>query len=364
MTDSKKILVFTKYPRMGASSRLRTLQYLPMLEQQGFEFTVQSLFDETYLKNLYGKGSRSRLAIIGYYIKRLLTLFTVWRYDLVWIEYELFPYLPAFFERLLAFIGKPYVVDYDDAIFHNYDLSNNSLLTKYLGKKIDVVMGKSSCVIAGNAYLASRAEAAGAKRIEQVPTVVDQSRYAPLIKPINSPMVIGWIGSPSTQKYVVDIKDALRTACEQHGAQLLLVGATPDIAKQFPSIDVVVEPWSEEGEAELIQRMDVGIMPLPDGPWEKGKCGYKLIQYMACAVPVIASPVGVNVDIIGHSICGYLAGSTEQWADSLNALLSSAEQRKTLGSAGRKAVEEKYSLQVQAPILARMFNSIINSDVT
>ena len=358
---SKRVLVLSKYPRMGASARLRTLQYLPILEQQGFEFTVQSLFDETYLKNLYGKGSRSRLAIIGYYIKRLLTLFSVWRYDLVWIEKELFPYLPATAERFLALIGKPYVVDYDDAIFHNYDRSQNPILRKLLCKKIDVVMEKSSCVIAGNAYLAARAEAAEAECIELVPTVIDQTRYAQLKKPVGSPIIVGWIGSPSTQKYIIDIKDALRTVCEQSGAQLLLVGATPDIVNQLPSMNVEVVPWTEESEVELIQRMDVGIMPLPDGPWEKGKCGYKLIQYMACAVPVIASPVGVNVNIINHSKCGYLADSAEQWAYSLDALVSSIELRDTLGDAGRQAVEEKYSLQGQAPVLAGIFNSMIKN---
>lgn len=358
---SKRILVLSKYPRMGASSRLRTLQYLPMLEQQGFNFAVHSLFDEAYLNNLYGTGGRSRLAVLGYYFKRLLTLSTVWRYDLVWIEKELFPYFPAVFEKLLAVFGVKYIVDYDDAVFHNYDLSNHAVVRKLLGKKIDTVMANSNCVIAGNAYLAGRAQAAGAKRIECVPTVIDQSRYAPLTKTNCDSIVIGWIGSPSTQKYIINIKDALRTVCEKHGAKLLLVGATADIVKDLLGINVEVAAWSEATEVEMIQRMGVGIMPLPDGPWEKGKCGYKLIQYMACAVPVIASPVGVNVDIISRSECGFLAEGSEQWIDSLEALLSSPEQREMLGKAGRKAVEKKYSLQVQAPHLACIFNSIIKS---
>ena len=358
-----KVLVFTKYPRMGASSRLRTLQYLPILEQQGFEFTVHSIFDESYLKNLYNNGSRSRLAILKYYSKRLLTLPSVYRYDLIWIEYELFPYLPAIAERVLALIGKKYVVDYDDAIFHNYDLANNPILRRFLAKKIDTVMANASCVIAGNAYLAERAQVADAKRIELVPTVVDHARYVPLKKTEDSKKVIGWIGSPSTQKYVLDIKQALRTVCEHHSARLLLVGATQDIVDQLPDIQVEVVPWSEDSEVEWIQKMDIGIMPLPDGPWEKGKCGYKLIQYMACGVPVIASAVGVNSYIINSSKCGYLAESEEQWANSLEALLSSAEQREIFGKAGRKAVKEIYSLQVQAPILALIFKSIIKSDV-
>ena len=359
-----KVLVFTKYPRMGASSRLRTLQYLPILEQRGFEFTVSSLFDETYLENLYNNGSRSRLALLKYYSKRLLKLFSVGRYDLIWIEKELFPYLPAFSEQALALIGKKYIVDYDDAIFHNYDLSNNPILRKFLAKKIDKVMANASCVIAGNTYLAERAQAAGAKYIEWVPTVVDQSRYLPLTKTKGVQKVIGWIGSPSTQKYILDIKEALHAVCERHSARLLLVGATQDIINQLPDIQVEVAPWSEDSEGQLIQQMDIGIMPLPDGPWEKGKCGYKLIQYMACGVPVVASPVGVNSDIIDGSKCGYLADDLEQWTNSLSILLSSAEQREIFGNAGRKAVEETYSLQVQTPILARIFNSIIKSDIT
>ncbi|AAZ18526.1 probable glycosyl transferase, group 1 [Psychrobacter arcticus 273-4] len=359
-----KVLVFTKYPRMGASSRLRTLQYLPLLEQHGFEFTVRSLFDEAYLENLYNNSSRSRLAVLKYYCKRLITLFSVYRYDLIWIEYELFPYLPAFAERYLRLIGKEYIVDYDDAIFHNYDLFDNSIIRKFLAKKIDMVMAKSSCVIAGNAYLAERARAAGGKYIEWVPTVVDQSRYVPMLKEKGNQKVIGWIGSPSTQKYILDIKEALHTVCELHSARLLLVGATQDIVDEFSGIEVEVAAWSEDSEAQLIQQMDIGVMPLPDGPWEKGKCGYKLIQYMACGIPVVASPVGVNNDIISDGKCGYLADNLEQWADSLSILLSSQEKRQMLGDAGRKAVEKTYSLQVQAPILARIFNSIIKSDVT
>lgn len=345
---------------MGASSRLRTLQYLPLLEQQGFEFTVRSLFDEDYLKNLYSHEDRSKLAIARHYTKRFFTLFSVHNYDLIWIEKELFPYLPAFAERTLAFIGKKYIVDYDDAIFHNYDMSNNKILRQILAKKIDSVMENASCVIAGNAYLAERARHAGAKHIEWVPTVVDRSRYTSLPKIDGATKVIGWIGSPSTQKYIIDIKEALYAVCKRHSVRLLLVGANPNIMDQLQGIEVDVIPWSEDKEAQLIQQMDIGIMPLIDGPWEKGKCGYKLIQYMASGIPVIASPVGVNIDIINSSYCGYLANNLEEWAGSLNLLLSDVEKRNTMGDEGRKAVEDIYSLQVQAPVLARILDSIRN----
>lgn len=359
---AKKILLLSKYPRMGASSRLRSLQYLPHLEADGFDVTVSSLFDDAYLSSIYKKEGRSALVIARLYFKRLLALLSGYQYDLIWIEYEVFPYFPAFAERLLKLLGKPYIVDYDDAIFHNYDLSRNPFIRRFLGRKIDTVMRNSACVIAGNAYLAERAKAAGAPRVEQVPTVVDHRRYTPRNGTDKQRPVIGWIGSPSTQKYVVGIREALEKVCTEHDARLMLVGATPQVVAELPGMDVEVIPWSEEKEAALIRKMDIGIMPLPDGPWEKGKCGYKLIQYKACSVPVIASPVGVNVDIVNGSQSGLLAGSKAEWESALQQLLESAEQRAKLGISGRQAVEETYSLQAQAPVLRRIFIEAISKE--
>lgn len=358
MTNKIKVLLLSRYSRIGASSRLRSLQYFPYLESHGLAVTVKPLFDDEYLSQIYEHNHKSPAKIAGLFGKRLVSLFAASSYDLIWIEKEIWPHLPAFAERILHLFGKPYVVDFDDAVFHNYDLSGNVLVRRLLGRKIDAVMRHSACVVAGNAYLADRARAAGAPRIEVVPTVVDYTRYVPRRHEVGSRPVIGWIGSPSTQKYVVKIRDALAKVCRAHDARLMLVGATPQVVNELPGLDVEVVPWSEDSEAELIGRMDVGIMPLPDGPWEKGKCGYKLIQYMACAVPVVASPVGVNVKIVTTSLSGILATSASEWETSLHQLLVSHELRNTMGSAGRMAVEKYYSLQVQAPVLARLFTEI------
>lgn len=354
------VLLLSKYPRMGASSRLRILQFIPDLEANGFDVTVSSLFDEDYLYNVYRKNSRSVLAIFRLYFRRLLALLGSHKYDLIWIEKEIYPYLPAFAERWLNLSRRPYVVDYDDAIFHNYDLSGQPLIRHFLGRKIDTVMRRAGCVVAGNAYLAERARAAGAPHVELIPTVVDHERYA-MRQGVGEqrPVIIGWIGSPSTQKYVVGIRDALAKACQGHDARLMLVGASPQVTAELPGVNVELLPWSEDREAEMIRMMDVGIMPLPDGPWEKGKCGYKLIQYMACGVPVVASPVGVNVDIVNGSQCGLLASSAADWVTALQTLLTSPELRAQFGTAGRRAVEEIYSLQAQAPVLRRILSEAI-----
>lgn len=322
------------------------------------DVVVNTLLDEEYLETLYRVGKKPRLRSCLLYLRRLIKFLTFFKYDLVWIEYEVFPYMPAVAERLLRLFRKPYVVDYDDAVFHNYDRSGNGLIRVLLGNKIDVVMRNSACVVAGNEYLATRARKAGARRIELVPTVVDSERYQfwesdPTTRPI-----IGWIGSPSTQGYVVDIRNALTKACDETGARLLLVGATDSVRQQLPGIPVDVVRWTEESEATLVAQMDVGIMPLEDGPWEKGKCGYKLIQYMACGVPVVASPVGVNVEIVNENHCGQLAESVTEWAEALTGILSSRPRQSELGLAGRKAVEQKYSLQVQAPVLAGILRSV------
>lgn len=357
-----KILVLSKYSRLGASSRLRTLQFIPYIEAHGHEVTIKCLFDDSYLNNLYSTGKRSLLTTSKMYIKRLISLLDIKNHDVIWIEKEIFPYAPALVERLLNISKIPYIVDYDDAIFHNYDLSSNYLIRKLLGKKIDTVMRNASCVITGNAYLASRAIRAGSLNTLTIPTVVDNDRYKPHSERLSQALTIGWIGSPSTQKYIIDIHEALLNISKNFDFQLILMGATPSVTSKLPGLNVKVLPWSENSEAEFIRFLDIGIMPLTDGPWEKGKCGYKLIQYMACSVPVVASPVGVNISIVSDNKCGLLAADVKDWELKLSTLLASKELRAALGKAGRNAIDNVYSVAVQAPRILAALKSVANPD--
>lgn len=344
-----KVLLLAKYSRMGASSRLRALQFLPFLEREGFTVEVNTLFDDRYLERLYASGGRSVLLTLKCYFSRFLLLFKVGDYEMVWIEKEIFPFFPALAERMLKFFKVPYVVDYDDAIFHNYDLSSNAFVRAFLGSKIKVVMRHAEVVTAGNAYLAEYAIESGASNVEIVPTVVDHLRYVSDGPEVRNDLVIGWIGSPSTEKYVVEIKTALKAVCDNFGARVILMGASSSVLAKLEGLNVEVIPWSEETETGFIKQLDIGIMPLADGLWEKGKCGYKLIQYMACGVPVVASPVGVNVDIVDGNRCGMLASDIDGWRQCLDCLLSDQALRVFYGSNGLSAVERTFSLQVQAP---------------
>lgn len=344
-----KIIFLTKYSRKGASSRLRSYQYFPFFEKEGISVTVKPLFDDEYLNKLYA-GDKLYLQIASYYLKRFIILFTLKKYDKVVIEKELFPYFPSVFEKLMKLFEIGYIVDYDDAIFHNYDLSNNKLISYFFKNKIDHVMKNSSCVIAGNSYLAQRAKKAGAKKIETLPTVIDLKRYKIINKTQGKSVVIGWIGSPSTFKYVKSIKKTLEKLAKKYSIKIYIIGAAEDL-----NIGEYVKyiKWEEETEVSGIQKFDVGIMPLESTPWELGKCSYKLIQYMGCGIPVIASPVGMNIEVVRHNENGFLANSNDDWYNYLEKLILDVELRKSLGANGRALVEEKYSIQ-------KSFNSYKN----
>lgn len=350
-----KVLLFSKYSRRGPSSRLRSLQYLPLLKEHGIDVQVRSLFPDAYLESLYhGHARAARYSGLWYGGRRVLELLKSEAFDLTWIEGELFPYLPMWIESALLSTKRPYVVDYDDALFHRYDLSSNALVRRLLGRKIDQVMRGAHCVTVGNGYLAERASSAGARRVEIIPTAVDDGRYDVTDHDGDQRPVIGWIGSPATENYVLDYRALLEKVCVENNARLMLVGAQPAAAEGFAEVKPEVVPWSEDTEAEAIARMDIGIMPLRDSPWERGKCGYKIVQYMACGLPVVASSVGANVDIVNHGENGFLASNDSEWRGSLQRLIDDPRLRRRMGRAGRQCVEDHYSIKTQAPRLAAL----------
>ncbi len=344
-----KVLALTRYGRQGASSRLRFYQFLPHLETHGIAVTVGALSPDEYVARLYAGQRPGPMSIAGDYLQRMHGLLGVRRYDLVWLEKELFPGFPATFERALPGLGVPYVVDYDDATFHNYDRSSNPLFRHLWPRKIDAVMRHAELVTAGNEYLAAHARAAGARQVEVLPTVVDPARYSP--RPQPSPVFsIGWMGTPVTERYLAPVTQPLAEVCADGRARVILVGVASG-PTALPPGSLEVRPWSEGREAADIRDFDVGIMPLDDTDWERGKCGYKLIQYMAGAKPVVASPVGANPQIVEHGVNGFLAATEEEWRVALRRLRDDPRLRIRMGEAGRRKVEAEYSLELVAPRL-------------
>lgn len=351
-----RILALTRYEQLGSSSRVRFYQYFPYLTAKGMEIVPAPFFNDDYVRNLYAGRQASLKTVLSAYLKRLSILAGSTSFDLLWVEKELLPWFPATLETLLRMLHTPYVVDYDDAVFHRYDMHSLAPVRILLGRKIDSVMRQANIVIAGNEYLAERAVKAGAKNVEYLPSVVNVSQYMRKEPVSDSIFRLGWIGAPVTASYLDLIRDAMELLSRESKVHLVLIGAGN--IQPFPNVSMEVLPWSEDIERGLSQKFDVGIMPLVDGPFERGKCGYKLVQYMASALPVVASAVGVNQQIVEPQVNGYLANSSTDWLSALRELRDSVQKRKMMGQAGRRKAEQMYNLQVTAPKLLNLLSSL------
>lgn len=350
----KKVVYFTKYSSLGASSRLRSFQFFSSLQEKGFEVTYSCLLGDQYLSALYNNRKSRFLYLIAGYIKRMIMLFSIRKEHILVIEKELFPYLPAWAEVALKKAGIGYFADYDDAIFHNYDLSTNKWLRKFLSDKIDVVMKNSKCVFAGNSYLAERAQKARAKKIIILPTVIDRHKYYQLDNKDNTHFTLGWIGSPSTYKYIEELFPVFKKLNEEFpNFRVNIIGA-----KQARETDGFISfiPWNENTEVEEINKFDLGIMPLHDTPWEQGKCSYKLIQYMGCSVAVLASPVGMNNDIVNPGKNGDFVLEND-WYNAIKKYIENKQKTIQEGKEGRMLIDSTYNTDNNLKKIIKEFES-------
>jgi glycosyltransferase involved in cell wall biosynthesis len=305
---------------------------------------------------LYFSRKRNFQDIVGAYLGRCYDLISAKKYDLLWIEKEVFPYLPGIFDRLVKILDVPYILDYDDAIFHTYDKSRSSVIRGLLSNKLQALIKSSEGVFVGNSYLADYALMCGAKNVLEIPTVIDLERYVPVQRATGGETLrVGWIGTPQTTKYLGFAVDALRATHKKIPVTLVLIGASALGDVGFP---IEHHEWTLDSEVELLNSIDVGIMPLPDAAWERGKCGYKLIQYMALGKPVIASPVGINTEIV-TPLVGFLPRTIEEWSDAMIALYQSQSLRLSLSQNARTLVVEKYHTGVVAPQIIKFFNEVI-----
>lgn len=351
-----RVLAFTKYGAQAASTRQRLLQYLPALHAANIHVEWRPLLDDDYVRGLTRGAKPSRMAIARLYAQRMGQLAQAREVDALWIYAELFPYLPAPFERL-AFAGRtPVVYDFDDAFFHQYDAAAHPLVRRLLAGKLEPLLRGAAVCACGNDYLRNYA-ARFCDRTVILPTVVDTDAYLPASGQRDGPLSIGWIGTPSTWGYVRPLLPLLAQLAAERGVRIRVVGAGSAVeADRFDGLDIV--DWREDTEIAEVQRMDIGIMPLPDEGWARGKSGYKLVQYMACGLPVVASPVGVNAQIVVEGETGFLARTPEAWRAALVALLDDAGLRRRMGESGRQRAQMSYSLRHCAPQMVQLLRSV------
>lgn len=340
----KKLLIFPKYNAMGPSSRYRIYNYLQLYEKAGVDFEVYPLLEDWYLKNLWSKKSKAAIyyKIIKAYLKRLFRILAVKKNSIVYIGAELFPYLPFGIERYLKLRNIPYIVEFDDAIFHHYDRTSNFLVKKLLGRKTEKVIKNASAVIGGCQYLCDYARQWNSNVIE-IPTSIDKRKYL-INREDSHPPVIGWIGSPATARYLDLIVNPLLKLSKEFSFSVHLIGCDASITQKFKSIPHKIIQWTDATEVQELSKFSIGIMPLEDTPFARGKCAFKLVQYMAMGIPTVSTPLQSNINISkGNN--NLFASNEEEWYESIKEILSNSVYYNEVGIKNREIAYKHYTIQ-------------------
>ena len=356
------ILFLVPYPvKESPSQRFRFEQYFKILTSQGYSFTVQSFLNSQNWRLFFKPGNwllKIRALLNGFY-NRFSILLSLARYDFIFIHREVFPLGPPVLEWLIAKVfRKKIIYDFDDAIWHT-DRQRESLLMKFVKwrSKVANICRWSYRISCGNDYLCLYARNFN-KDVVLNPTTIDTEALHNPHEYLRNPLVenkiiIGWTGSHSTLKYLREIEPVLQKIEEQFPFVTIRVIADREPDLRLKSL--IFKPWSIETEIEDLATFDIGIMPLPDDEWSKGKCGFKALQYMALEIPTIASTVGVNSAIIEHEINGYLAASLTDWENYLKLLITNHELRRAVGKRGRRKVMSDYSVESNAENFLSLF---------
>ncbi|MCD6579363.1 glycosyltransferase family 4 protein [bacterium] len=353
----KKVLFFTKYTRMGANSRYRSYQYVTYIKKNGIDVDIAPLFDDKYIEYIYSRKKLFIGDIFRCYFRRFIKLFSLKKYDLIIIEAELFPYIPNIFEWLLKVFKISYILDYDDAIFHHYD--EGFLKKILLGRKIGNIAKNAKAIITGSPYLTNYMNRYN-KKIYEIPTVIDLNKYPVEKAAMPKIFTIGWIGSPYTEDYLLEIYAPLKEFYKGHNYKLVLIGASQKMVEKLKDLPIEIVEWNEGDEVGHLQKFNVGIMPLPDTKWTRGKCGFKLIQYMGCFLPVIADPVGINKKLVKEGITGFLPREKKDWISVLEKIYKNEKLQIALGNEGRQIIEKKYSIEVVHKNYLNILSNIVN----
>lgn len=350
-----RVLGLALYGSLAASHRVRIRNYKEGLAGAGIELTVHSILDNLYLENRFKEKSTRILPIIHAYCARFILL-NQSRFDIAVVQCELFPFAPSWFERNL--IRIPYIYDFDDAWYLRYNTGKFSSLAPLLGNKVDSMIKNAAAVTAGNMHLSNYAMRLN-KEVTLLPSVVDTRVYTPRMRrEKETVLTVGWIGSPSTAVYLRELVAPLQTLARDGGIKFVVVGA---IAPTIDGVEVVQLPWSEETEVELINTFDIGVMPLFNDDWAHGKCAFKLVQYMACGVPVVASNVGANIDVVAHD-CGFLVNAAPEWVHAIRCLWNQSSLREAMGARSRERIKQYYSLESNLPLLTSIIYKVVETD--
>jgi glycosyltransferase involved in cell wall biosynthesis len=335
-------------PGLAPNQRFRFEQWLRLLPEGAVDATILPLFGPQTVARLYEPGGTARkaaetAAALG---RRIIQLREVRRADVVLIVREAFPLGPALLESLVE-RRRPVVFDFDDAIFLKETSDANRLagMLKMPGRVAGIIE-RAAATTAGNEYLARYARRFS-HRVHVIPTTLDIEAYQPQPHAPGELVRVGWSGSPTTSKHLRTIEGALRRMLAELPVELVVIGDPAFRLEGAPRVSVL--PWRAQSEVADVAAFDIGLMPLPDDEWSRGKCGFKALLYMALGVAPVVSPVGVNTEIVSAGENGLLVSTEDDWVAALRSLVEDPDLRQRLGAAGRETVVERYSGQRWAP---------------
>ncbi|MAE72347.1 MAG: group 1 glycosyl transferase [Gemmatimonadetes bacterium] len=349
---SLDIVAWTPYPRAGASNRHRIEQHLPALKARGHRVEIFPFADDRLFEILYGSGKtiEKLVRVALRTAARQAHLARAMKADVVIVHREAHPFGPPLLEMALS-KGSPSVVyDFDDALWlHNPSTANRLARIFKKPNKTRSLVRIADRVIAGNPFLAESAERWGGDPTV-IPTPIDTDRYRLRVHEDRKPVVLGWVGTPSSARYLRPIADVLARVARERAIIVRLIGGVHPL----PGVPVEHRVWSLEREVDDLTELDIGLMPMEDEPWAHGKCGFKIIQYFGAGLPAVASPYGVNSDLVIEGETGFAPRSRAEWIDSLIELIDDVELRRRMGTRGRELVESSYSLRFTTPTFVRV----------
>ena len=356
MTGLVRVAALVPYPlRRAPGQRYRIEQWAPLMRREGVEVDLLPFLDDATLDVLYQRGHfvAKAAGVAGGYVRRLRQSRRLRDYQAAYVFREA-AFLPTTFLEKAVARRIPFVYDFDDAIYLPATSAANAAL-RFLksASKVSTLCGMATHVTVGNAHLASYAKL-HARAVTTIPSTIDTSSYLPSPRPPNAVPVIGWTGSETTLPYLAEILPALLALRSSFDFELRVIGGR----LAADGLRVTCLPWSAASEVEDLRAIDIGLMPLPDDEWTRGKCGMKALQYMGLAIPAVVSPVGANAEIIRDGHNGFHARTRDDWVARLGSLIRDPALRLRLGAAGRETVEKEYSAAVHAPRLAGILRAM------
>jgi len=358
-----RILFFTTYPKLVAAPRIRVYYYLPLFKAEGINYRVINIIPKwIYPISLSGNPLRKGLFYfytnIARYFKIIYVISIAAQYDVIFIRGV---YFPLRLEKILSFINPHIVFDLVDAVYLKGFMSNRLFEKARLhlynqSRLLPRMLSIARAVNITTPYLQNYVRRYCSNvLVTPGPIILQKCKVYLPKKP--SEIVIGWMGSPSTASYLYDLTEVFRKLQQRYKLKIKIIGA--GYAYCVPEgLDITKEEWSLEKEIEQLYSFDIGIMPLPDSPWEKNKGGYKLLNYMSVGLPIVASPIGINKKLIQDRVNGFLAMNQDEWIEKLSLLINDFELRKKLGKQGWKTVQQ-YTVEEQFPKLTKILETAI-----